>query len=142
MSGLRIGDLARRTGTSVETVRYYEKVGLMPRSVRTEANYRSYGVAELERLSFIRRTRDLGFSLEQVRALLDLTESRDSDCATVDRIVNGHLLQIDRKIADLAALRRELSAIVNACADGSVGECRILGAFEGGVFAAGAGPIS
>lgn len=130
MSGLRIGDLARQTGTSVETVRYYEKAGLLPSPPRTSGNYRSYGTDELARLSFIRRTRDLGFSLEQVRALLDMAGRNDSDCATVDGLANQHLIEIDRKIADLSALRRELAGVVSACSGGTVADCRILEAFS------------
>src|SRR3546814_4607319 len=83
---LTIGELGKATGTKVETVRYYERIGLLPRPARTAANYRDYGEAELGRLSFIRRARDLGFSLDQVRALLKLSDDRSQDCASVDRI--------------------------------------------------------
>ncbi len=128
MSGLRIGDLARATGTKVETIRWYEKVGLLARPERTDANYRAYGNDGLVRLSFIRRARDLGFSIEQVRALLDLSDDRARDCATVDAIANEHLREVDRKIADLTALRRELAGVIASCAGGTVAECRILDA--------------
>nr|WP_328805854.1 MerR family DNA-binding protein [Sphingobium yanoikuyae] len=80
----------------------------MPKPARTSSNYRDYGQAELGRLSFIRRSRDLGFSLDQVRALLGLSDNRSCDCAGIDHIANQHLLEVDRKIADLQALRREL----------------------------------
>src|SRR3546814_3482470 len=86
---------------------------LLPRPARTAANYRDYGEAELGRLSFIRRARDLGFSLDQVRALLKLSDDRSQDCASVDRIAGAHLLEIDRKLADLTALRRELKAVID-----------------------------
>ena len=123
---MKIGELAKATGTKVETVRYYEQTGLMPAPVRTQGNYRSYGDEHLARLSFIRRARDLGFSIEKVRVLLDLSDDRSRDCATVDQIASEHLREVDRKIADLTALRRELSAVITSCSGGRVAECRII----------------
>jgi Cu(I)-responsive transcriptional regulator len=127
---LRIGDLARATGTTPETIRYYEKVELLSRPSRTGGNYRSYSQDDLARLRFIRRTRDLGFSIEQVRALLVLAAQAGRDCATVDAIATEHLAEIDRKIADLSALRRELAKLIAVCAGGTVAGCRILEAFS------------
>src|SRR3546814_6807299 len=106
---LTIGDLGKATNTKVETIRYYERIGLLPKPRRTVGNYRDYGSAELGRLSFIRRARDLGFSLDQVRALLRLSDDRSCDCADIDRIAEAHLHEVDRKLADLAALRRDRS---------------------------------
>ncbi|MET3712640.1 Cu(I)-responsive transcriptional regulator [Sphingomonas trueperi] len=123
---LTIGDLSKATNTKVETVRYYERIGLLPKPPRTSGNYRNYGEAELGRLSFVRRARDLGFSLDQVRALLSLSDDRDCDCAGIDRIANEHLGEVDRKIADLKALRRELKAVIDSCDGGTVAECRII----------------
>jgi Cu(I)-responsive transcriptional regulator len=114
------------TATKVETIRYYEQTGLLPPPARTSSNYRSYGDGHLARLSFIRRARDLGFPIEQVRALLDLSDDHARDCATVDRIATEHLREVDRKIADLTALRRELNALIASCDGGTVAECRIL----------------
>lgn len=128
MNELRIGDLARVTDTKVETIRWYEKQGLLPKPNRTAGNYRAYGDAELARLSFIRRARDLGFPLDQVRTLLDLAERRDSDCASVDVLAADHLAEIDRKLADLTALRRELSSLLSSCRGGKVATCRIIDA--------------
>src|SRR3546814_14027084 len=85
-TALTIGELGKATDTKVETVRYYERIGLLPRPARTAGNYRAYGAAELGRLSFIRRARDLGFPLDQVRALLSLSDDRGRDCAPVDEI--------------------------------------------------------
>ena len=121
-----IGDLSKATNTKVETIRYYERIGLMPKPSRTAGNYRNYGEAELGRLSFVRRARDLGFSLDQVRALLGLSDDRSCDCAGIDRIANEHLREVDRKITDLTALRRELKAVINSCDGGTVAECRII----------------
>lgn len=123
---LTIGELGKATGTRIETVRYYERIGLLPKPERTSANYRIYGDAELSRLSFIRRARDLGFSLDQVRALLALSDDRQRDCATVDRIATEHLHKIESKIADLKALRRELRATIASCDGGTVATCRII----------------
>lgn len=123
---MKIGELAKATGTKVETVRYYEQTGLLPAPARTQGNYRTYSGEHLARLSFIRRARDLGFSIEQVRALLDLSDDQSRDCATVDQIASEHLREVDRKIADLTALRRELSAVIASCDGGTVAECRII----------------
>ncbi|MBB6505343.1 Cu(I)-responsive transcriptional regulator [Sphingomonas endophytica] len=123
---LTIGDLGKATNTKVETVRYYERIGLLPKPVRSSGNYRTYGAAELGRLSFIRRARDLGFSLGQVRALLSLSDDRTCDCAGIDQIAHAHLREVDRKLADLRALRRELKAVIESCDGGIVADCRII----------------
>jgi Cu(I)-responsive transcriptional regulator len=123
---MQIGELGRATATKVETIRYYEQTGLLPPPARTQANYRHYSENHLARLSFIRRARDLGFPIERVRALLDLSDDRGRDCATIDRIATEHLREVDRKIADLSALRRELSTLIASCEGGTVAECRIL----------------
>jgi len=127
---LTIGDLARATDTKVETVRYYERIGILPKPARTPGNYRSYSAGHLDRLSFIRRARDLGFSLPQVRALLGLSDQRGRSCAAVDAIAREHLADVERKIADLAALRRELDRIISQCRHGTVAECRIIEALS------------
>ena len=126
MAHLSIGALARATNTKVETIRWYERVGLLPPPSRTEGNYRAYGEAELNRLSFIRRARDLGFSIEQVRDLLALSDRRDQSCATVDELTRAHLAEVERKIADLEALRRELSALLSQCRRGTISDCLII----------------
>lgn len=124
--GFTIGDLARATDTKVETIRYYERIGLLPAPARTAGNYRSFRVKHLNRLSFIRRARDLGFSLAQVRALLGLSDQRDRSCTDVDAIAREHLAEVRRKIADLTALRRELDSIISQCGHGTVADCRII----------------
>jgi Cu(I)-responsive transcriptional regulator len=127
-----IGDLARATGTKVETVRYYERIGLLPEPARTPGNYRAYGVAHLNRLSFIRRTRDLGFSIEQLRQLLSLADQKDRSCDGVDLIARQHLSEVERKIRNLQALRRELDSIISQCGCGTIAECRIIEALSPG----------
>jgi DNA-binding transcriptional MerR regulator len=123
---LTIGDLAKATETKVETIRYYERIGLLPAPARTRGNYRSYSPEQLGRLSFIRRARGLGFSLPQVRGLLSLSDQRSRSCEAVDAIARGHLADVDRKIADLASLRGELDRIIGQCGHGTVAECRII----------------
>lgn len=125
---LTIGKLAAATSTKVETIRWYEKVGLIAPPARTGGNYRVYEPDDLARLSFIRRSRGLGFSLDQVRALLDLAGPRERDCGTTVVIASEQLAEVDRKIADLTALRRELARL-SMCKVGLVAECRILEAF-------------
>ncbi|MFA7588421.1 MAG: MerR family DNA-binding protein, partial [Novosphingobium sp.] len=86
------------------------------------------------RLSFIRRARDLGFPLDQVRALLSLSDDRTRDCTTIDALTRDHLAEVERKIADLAALQRELSALLDSCKGGTVGDCRIIEALAPPAF--------
>ena len=121
-----IGVLAKATGTKVETIRWYERARLLSAPDRTSGNYRVYGAAHLGRLSFIRRARDLGFSLDQIRTLLDIAEQQDRSCETVDAIAREHLEEVDRKIADLQALRRELDSVIGQCRHGRIAECRII----------------
>jgi DNA-binding transcriptional MerR regulator len=127
-TGLTIGQLGKATNTKVETVRYYERIGLLAAPGRTTGNYRTYDVDALARLSFVRRARDLGFSIDQVRELLDLAGQGQRDCGSVDVLANEHLAEIDRKLADLNALRRELGALITSCQGGTISECRILDA--------------
>ena len=98
----------------------------MPGPARTPNNYRSYRVEHLNRLSFIRRARHLGFSLAQVRALLGLADDRDHPCEAVDALAREHLVEVQRKIRDLTALRRELDSIISQCGHGTVADCRII----------------
>jgi len=130
MTAITIGRLSIATGVKVETIRYYERAGLIDPPARTGGNYRSYRPDDVARLGFVRRTRDLGFTLDEVRALLDLSGQRDRDCGEIDELANQHLAEVDRKIADLKALRRQLSAAISTCGGGTVAECRILEAFS------------
>ena len=118
-----IGHLARATGTKVETIRYYEPA-------RTAGNYRVYSDEHFQRLSFIRRARHLGFSIEQIRDLLGLSDQRDRPCEAVDAIAREHLAAVDRKIADLQALRRELDSLISQCGCGTIADCRIIEALS------------
>jgi Cu(I)-responsive transcriptional regulator len=123
---MNIGELARAADTKAETIRYYERIGLLPAPPRTAGNYRDYSSGHVSRLIFTRRARDLGFSVEQIRALLDLADRKEQSCEAVDAIARDHLADVKRKLADLAALRRELDSIIGQCRHGTIAECRIL----------------
>jgi len=128
---MRIGELARATGTKAETIRYYEREGILPIADRTDGNYRDYSPAHLATLTFIRRARELGFGMEQVRLLLDLSDKADKPCEGVDLMVEGQLAVVDRKIADLTRLREELSLMLLSCKGERIGECRVVESLGG-----------
>lgn len=124
---LSIGALAKATDTKVVTIRYYERIGLLPAPARSASNYRVYAPPHLERLRFIRRCRDLGFTLDEVRELLRLSSEEGKSCAEVDRIAAVHLADTERKIADLTRLAARLRRIINRCEGGGViADCRII----------------
>lgn len=125
---LSIGDLSKATDSKVETIRYYEHAGLLPKPPRTSGNYRSYEAGHLTRLGFIRRARELGLSLDRVRELLSLSDQKDRSCSQVDAIAREHLSEVDAKIASLKTLRRELIDIIRQCHSGTISECRIIDA--------------
>jgi len=127
MKALSIGKLGEKTGVNVETIRYYEKIGLLPEPDRTAAGYRQYGDSHLRRLHFIRKGRDLGFSIEAIRELLRLAVHPEYPCQDADRLAAEHLAEVQRKIAELERLREALSGMVNCCAH-TVAECRIIDA--------------
>jgi Cu(I)-responsive transcriptional regulator len=123
---MNIGELARAAKTKAETIRYYERIGLLPEPPRTTGNYRNYSAVHVARLTFTRRSRDLGFSIEQIRALLDMADQKEQSCEAVDAIAREHLAEVKQKLANLSALRRELESMIGQCQHGTVGECRIL----------------
>jgi DNA-binding transcriptional MerR regulator len=123
---LTIGQAAREAGCKVQTLRYYEELGILPKPLRTAGNQRVYGEEHLSRLAFIRHARELGFSLEAVRELLSLGARPDQSCAKADAIATAHLGEIERKIAALTALRGELARMVESCRQGRISECRVI----------------
>ena len=123
---MRIGELARATGTKAETIRYYEREGILPAADRTDSNYRDYSAGHLATLTFVRRARELGFSMAQVRELLALSDHDDKPCEDVDQLVKQQLFEVERKIADLAALRDELAELARSCQSDRIGQCRIV----------------
>jgi DNA-binding transcriptional MerR regulator len=123
---LPIGELSRRTGVKVPTIRFYEQIGLLQSPPRTEGNQRRYGKPEVERLNFIRHSRELGFEVEDIRELLDMAASPQASCHQADSIARNHLTEIDRRIASLTALRGELNRMVEECGHGRICDCRII----------------
>jgi DNA-binding transcriptional MerR regulator len=123
---LSIGQAAREAGCKVQTVRYYEELGLLPKPTRTAGNQRVYGDAHLERLAFIRHARELGFSLEAIRELVSLGGRPEQSCAQADAIASAHLAEVERKIAALTALRGELKRMLQSCRRGRIAECRVI----------------
>ncbi|HEV2515622.1 MAG TPA: helix-turn-helix domain-containing protein [Devosia sp.] len=123
---LPIGELSRRTGVKVPTIRFYEQIGLLSAPPRTEGNQRRYGKPEVERLNFIRHSRELGFEVEDIRELLEMAASPQASCHQADSIARNHLTEIDRRIASLTALRGELTRMVEECGHGRICDCRII----------------
>ena len=121
-----IGDLARQTGTKVETIRWYERDGIMPAPVRTAGGHRLYTRTHRDRLAFIRHARELGFPLEDVRELLRLADDPERPCDQVDAIASQHLAAVRSRIARLQTLEAELARMVAVCGGGRVAECRVI----------------
>jgi DNA-binding transcriptional MerR regulator len=123
---ISIGELSRRAGVKVPTIRYYEQIGLVPEAERTEGHQRRYGKRHLELLNFIRHSRDLGFSVDQIRQLLNLAGHPDQPCSGADAIARAHLASVRAKIERLRALESELERITDGCDGGSIAECRVI----------------
>lgn len=123
---LGIGALSKRAGCNIETIRYYEKCGLLPAPPRTKGGHRLYGEGHLKRLVFIRRSRELGFSLDEVRALLGLVDRGDYTCGEVKALTLDHLQTVREKIKDLRRLEKTLAGISSRCEGGTVPECPII----------------
>jgi DNA-binding transcriptional MerR regulator len=126
-----IGDASRLTGIKVPTIRYYEGIGLLAAPARTEGKQRRYRAEDIARLNFIRHARDLGFEIADISELLALSEGPDQSCAQVDVITRRHLADVDRRIAQLTALRGELMRMVDECSHGRVCECRVIETLSG-----------
>lgn len=125
-----IGDLSRRTGVKVPTIRYYEQMGLIAAPDRSEGNQRRYERAELERLTFIRHARDLGFPIEAIRELLSLSGHPDEPCERADQIAREQLVEVREKIGRLQKLEQELDRIVSHCGNHTVGDCYVIRALS------------
>lgn len=121
-----IGQLAKVADTKAVTIRYYERLGLLPSAGRTAAGYRLYTAGERDRLLFIRRSRALGFSLDDIRELLGLVDNREATCAAVDIKVDEQLAQVRTRLQDLRALELELERLSMCCEGGVIDECRII----------------
>ncbi len=123
---LTIGPLSKRTGCNIETIRYYERVGLLPAPGRSPGAYRLYGDRHLKRLTFIRRARALGFTIEEIRKLLKLADERKRPCTEVRVIAGAHLREVQAKIGDLRAMEHVLRETVAKCADGRRPDCPLI----------------
>ena len=123
---LTIGSLAKKTGTKVQTIRYYEQIGLLPEPGRTEGGQRRYSDGELDRLAFVRHARQLGFPLDAIRELLDLSDHPDRPCEEADAIARRQLRQVEQRMKRLEALRTELKRMVHECSGGRTADCRVL----------------
>ena len=128
-AALSIGELSRHTGVNIETIRYYERIKMLPAPPRTASGRRVYGPVETRSLAFIRRSRELGFTLEEIRALLALSADDDKNaCAAVRQLAAGHLADIRAKIADLRSMARVLSDAVRRCDVGELPSCPLIDA--------------
>jgi len=126
MSDISIGKLAALSGVKVPTIRYYETIGMLDAPPRSPGGQRRYDDSHLERLRFIRHGRDLGFGLDDLRALQDLSARPDRPCEEADGIARRQLAEVERRIAGLEAVRGELMRMVERCSHGVVDECRVI----------------
>lgn len=129
--GVSIGELARRTGVHIETIRYYERAGLLPRPKRSANGRRVFGVEDMKRLIFICRSRSLGFSQREIRMLLSLAHGGAKSCGEVQALATAHLQDIRSKIEDLKRMEDALAATVRQCAEGGTPACPVLDALGG-----------
>jgi MerR family mercuric resistance operon transcriptional regulator len=127
---MKIGEAAAASGCHLETIRYYERMGLLPRTNRLANGYRDYATSDVERLRFIVRGRDLGFSLDEIRRLLKLSASAELSCGEVDQLARQQLAAVKERINQLRRMARELQRTIDSCARQSCGECTILGALQ------------
>lgn len=126
MREFTIGELSRLTQVNIETIRYYEKIGIMPNPPRNSSGYRIYSAPHFERLSFVRRSRELGFSQPEVRKLLTLVDEHKYTCAEVREMTVMHLSTVRSKIKDLRKLEKVLANMVSECDGGDIPECPIV----------------
>lgn len=125
-AALTIGALSKHTGVNIETIRFYERVGILPKPPRSAGGHRIYGQDLLMRLGFVRRGRELGFSLDELRGLLQLVDGGHYTCAEVRSITLDHLADVRRKIADLRRLERTLADVAGKCRGGKVPDCPVI----------------
>lgn len=128
---LSIGALSKRTGCNIETIRYYERLTLLPKPARTAGGHRAYSIDHLRRLRFVRRARELGFTLDEVRALLRLSSGSESSCAQVRELAVSHLASVRAKLADLRAMERTLVETVERCGTSDEPSCPLIEALSG-----------
>lgn len=120
------GELSRKTGCNAETIRYYEKIGIMPEPMRSVSGYRQYDAGHERRLGFVMRGRELGFTMEDLKSLLDLIDRRAVSCMEVEKLARAHLQSVRKKINDLKRMESVLSSTVRACSGKDVPECPLI----------------
>ena len=121
-----IGAVANQTGLKIPTIRFYEQEGLIRAPGRTGSGRRLYSDADISRLSFIKHARALGFELDDIRSLLDLTDNPDRSCDDADRIARKHLAEVEQRLVQLTELKAELKRIVRSCVGGTAAQCRVI----------------
>lgn len=124
-----IGALSKQSGVNTETIRYYERIGLLPVPPRSGSGYRRYDVAAAQRLRFVRRGRELGFGIEEIRTLLQLADHPQAACNEADALARQHLAEVEAKIADLEAMREVLGRLAG-CNSQSAEHCRLIEALD------------
>lgn len=128
---MNIGEAAKASGVSAKMIRHYESVGLLPPASRTEAGYRQYGERDLRTLQFIRRSRDLGFSIEEIRGLVSLWQDRTRPSREVKALAKQHLDFLDRKLEELQSMKHALAHLVSCCHGDERPDCPILDGLAG-----------
>lgn len=129
--GMNIGEAAEKAGVTPKMVRHYESLGLLPKVRRTESGYRVYGEAEVHTLRFIKRSRDLGFSMAEIAELVKLWQDRRRPSASVKKVASSHLAELDRKIQEMQSMRKTLSHLIHCCHGDDRPDCPILEDLEG-----------
>jgi MerR family copper efflux transcriptional regulator len=128
---MNIGQAAKASGLTAKMLRYYERIGLLAPAGRTDSGYRQYGAEDLRVLAFVRRSRELGFSLEEIRQLLSLWQDRQRASADVKALAKRHIAELDQKIGELTRLRGTLGELVSCCHGDASPECPILDSLGG-----------
>lgn len=132
VGNLSIGELSRLSGVNIETIRYYERINMLPPPPRTRSGRRVYGLIEARILAFIRRSRELGFTLTEIRTMLALGGPGRAPCSDVQRIASAHLANVRTKLADLIKLEAILAETVARCSDGATPDCPVLDILDAG----------
>ena len=126
--GYAIGAMSNLAGVNIETIRYYERISIMPKPDRTKGGNRQYNHDQLKRLFFIKRCRNLGFSLDEIRALLKMVDNSDFTCAQVHAMTLSHLANVRKKINDLRSLETVLKSMARQCSGGTLPDCPVIDA--------------
>ena len=127
---MKIGQVSAASGCQIETIRYYERIGLLKAPARTEAGYRHYTEDDIDRLRFVTRGRALGFSLDEIASLLRLAQDQGLSCDDVDRLARAHLADVQQRVGDLLSIQEELQRTIEGCRGTQRSQCSILQALQ------------